>query len=212
MKDKTNSESWLIWGLASWLCTTSASFVNNLFTNKNLDKDISGNKFQYNSTSNKMSQIKMEVEALSEYNQLGEKINEDLQIIKKTIKDFNSEFKAHIKNNKNLTQEYNTLKNQLKIYSTFQQPEEIITLQRESIRTDEISNILQELVGNYPNNNFNESTTIEEINAAYEELEEHHQKTVDAALTLFPNLYVFLNHVTKGESNITNKETSSLNI
>ncbi len=140
-----------------------------------------------------ISQIKMEIEAISEYNQLGDKINEDLQLIKKTIKDFNSEFNDHIKINKNWAQEYNTLKNQLKIYSTFQQSEEIIILQRESTRNDEISNILRELIGNYPNFTFSESPTIKEINAAYEELEEHHQKVVDLAVIFFPGLQELLN-------------------
>ena len=139
-----------------------------------------------------ISLIKREKEALEKYNQLGSEIHEDLQLIKKYLKDLNLELNSHIGDKKNLDQEYKKLKNQLIMYSTFQQPEEYLTLQRESIRTDELSSMLQELIGNYPNATFNESSTIEEINAAYKELEEHHQKVVNIAVILFPDLNSFL--------------------
>ena len=202
MNDKYSLKLELIWETAATFCTMPVNFIGNMLIDK----------FKHNSMPNNILQIKREREALEEYNRLGYKVHEDLQLIQKNLKDLNYEFNARTRNNKSLNQEYKKLKNQLIMYSTFQQPEEYITLQRENIRTNELSNILQELIGNYPNATFNESSTIEEINAAYKELEEHHQKTVDTALTLFPNLYIFLNHTEKEKSSISDSKLPALSI
>ena len=182
MNDKYSLKLELIWETAATFCTMPVNFIGNMLIDK----------FKHNSMPNNILQIKREREALEEYNRLGYKVHEDLQLIQKNLKDLNYEFNARTRNNKSLNQEYKKLKNQLIMYSTFQQPEEYITLQRENIRTNELSNILQELIGNYPNATFNESSTIEEINAAYKELEEHHQKVVNIAVILFPDLNSFL--------------------
>ena len=148
----------------------------------------------------KPSKTNAKSQAASNYAKLCAEVSQDLQAIGLNIDRFNAELNGHNNNSKIAnTEKYNKLKknekleSELKNSSIFGESEINVEHKKQVREAEKIMSKLQDLMKGY-RYSLDKSPTAQEIQDAYKELEEHHQKTVNLALILFPKLDGILNY------------------
>lgn len=171
------------------------------------------NPIDYYFKSGSSIKVKMEREALSNYNNLLREATEDCNFIRITLRQFNSEFETSIENKEKFCQEHQEackiLDNGSKSFPFSQSSKNSVTSQKLSVETQNVLCDLQDLLGSYPTSDVSSSSTVQDIENAYKNLEEHHEKTVFTACSLFPILRDRLN-CTSREPNTDKKTNFSL--
>ena len=208
-----------IWGLVAACCVASAGFFWAARPNEPLNRRDYG---AINGPSDDLVKRKIKREALARYTALIITAHNDDKIIMKQLENHNREAGAYYKEQYKNTDkmdipEQNDQQHQsLLKFSYFQAPDALIALHRQGEQKAELRSLLKELMGSYPDDSFEDEETYrlatsEDIEMASGLYEEHHNKVIEIATLMFPNLLAFLNMVKQlDEANSTVMKVSQV--